>query len=228
MRKLFFLSFSILFTIYSCSKDESILEEEAARLNTTINKEQLDSNRTEVTDNGQLVSKDGTKKETSLSLGKTNKSSKSTLRINSSFDFGSPVDGFGDPNDGFGNPTDDPTDPDTDVDGNTPPPPPFLGCPEWIAPIASLDNQGEVIHIYYDPNLVSLDEINCIRKDFFERYCYLRMSRLQNEQDPYHDVWVYEYTLDCDWVGPSAGTSTKSAAQKAEEDPRTCVRSRCR
>lgn len=106
------------------------------------------------------------------------------------------------------------------------------GCKKWVAPVQQPQQIGEEIDIFYDSTLVSEKEINCIRRSFFEQFCNLRMSIEQDDLDPYHDIWVIVDNLnseECSFENPgSGGVAAKNAVQKAEEDPRVCVRNRCR
>jgi len=105
-----------------------------------------------------------------------------------------------------------------------------FGCENWVAPIHRVGEKGFSIDIYYDPLVVPINEINCVRQEFFQRWSSLRMSRIQDD-DPYHDVWMD--TAVCDPLdlecsnGGSAGSATPNATKDAERDRRTCVRKKC-
>jgi len=66
------------------------------------------------------------------------------------------------------------------------------GCNDFIAPFYYDAVDGpiqEVIDVYYESAIVDQDEINCIRKEFFNQFpnC-IRFGPINN--DPFHDVWV--------------------------------------
>ncbi|NAS32234.1 hypothetical protein GTQ40_14710 [Flavobacteriaceae bacterium R38] len=66
----------------------------------------------------------------------------------------------------------------------------YGNCPEFMAPFRDNPSQqtGQLLDVRYDPS-TPLDEINCIRKSFFEQFCYLRMFAY-DPGDPYHDIWI--------------------------------------
>jgi len=118
----------------------------------------------------------------------------------------------------------------------------YGNCPEFVAPFRDNPNQtGQLLEVFYDPS-TPLDEINCIRKSFFEdpRFCYLRMFAY-DPGDPYHDVWIeVDDLLGCDRpdikidnfprqneLPPTStdGTVADTAVEKeSDEDVRLCAR----
>ncbi len=97
------------------------------------------------------------------------------------------------------------------------------GCPSWTPPFVQPGETGLLLHVYYNPNLVPLDQINCVRQDYSQQFCNLRFVAA-NPGDPYHDIWTFVSDLNCS-IGPSAGKD--SAETATQTDPRVCARNPC-
>lgn len=87
-------------------------------------------------------------------------------------------------------------------------------CPDFEAPVASLSETSDFV-IRYN-STIPVNEINCIRKEYFERFPCLRMSAIQSS-DPYIDAWVVINNIACG--GPTAG-GTENVREAIEDDDR--------
>ena len=95
------------------------------------------------------------------------------------------------------------------------------GCDDWTAPWANIQlDDGKLLDVYYDSNEVSLDNINCVRKFFFEMYPNLRLVLIE-PGNPYHDIW---YIIS---DGTGTGGSASNVEQSLNDDPRSCARNPC-
>ncbi|MEL6811422.1 MAG: hypothetical protein AAFP76_08820 [Bacteroidota bacterium] len=102
--------------------------------------------------------------------------------------------------------------------------PSFTCDPSWEAPTVSNWPPIGLIQIYYsqDPNDYpgGVVDVECTRQEFFQNYCELRMTVLQDE-DPFHDTWKVVFEGICQ---PRPKDDVNTAANS---DPRVCVGSAC-
>lgn len=83
----------------------------------------------------------------------------------------------------------------------------------------------KIVNVYYDPGLVSLDDINCIRKEMTESFnvfsTFVAFDIVSlNDNNPYHDVWKvilinYPFPMSPD------GPSEQPVKDTIRNDPRT-------
>ena len=98
----------------------------------------------------------------------------------------------------------------------------FICYPNWIAPIFSPNEvtlPPEIIHITYTDE-IALEDIDCIRQEYFRTYGCLRMARLQ-PTNPRYDVWID--LLQCPKPTGSGTTGQTVPLATAPEDDRVCM-----
>ena len=97
---------------------------------------------------------------------------------------------------------------------------PDQGCGDFVAPFVfdpSFHIGYIVYNVYYDSTVISIDEINCIRKEYFEEFSCLRIEEgYLNPNTPYHDVWYFI----CDPTSGQGGSGPPRPENKASTDPR--------
>ncbi len=85
-------------------------------------------------------------------------------------------------------------------------------CSDFTPPRGTPQGNEENIIINYS-FLLTVTEIDCVRKEYFERFPLLRMTKVQYE-DPYRDSWLIK-----DFIGPTGiGNDTAQAVKQAIED----------
>ncbi|MEL6811425.1 MAG: hypothetical protein AAFP76_08835 [Bacteroidota bacterium] len=105
----------------------------------------------------------------------------------------------------------------------------FSFCGQWIPPVAPMGTSGTILQITYSSNPNDYPngvvDIECTRKEYFDRFCALRMTQLQN-QDPYKDTW--NLLDDPQSIDPACAPRPKDDVDVASQsDPRVCVGSDC-
>lgn len=95
----------------------------------------------------------------------------------------------------------------------------FQCDPDWEAPDAIPGDIGDIIHITYDQNL-TLEEVNCIRQEYFGQFECLRMALIQ-PSNPHYDVWLA--IRACGPPGSDGNNTVTSAKNEAENDPQVCA-----
>lgn len=104
---------------------------------------------------------------------------------------------------------------------------PFVCDLLWEPPIAPVGTPGNIIHVYWSDNPADwpngIIDVDCARQEYFEYFCGLFMTQLQNT-DPYRDTWLRNEELD------PIGCLTKSkdhVSTSSNDDPRVCTGSDC-
>jgi len=96
----------------------------------------------------------------------------------------------------------------------------FQCDPDWEAPISDSFSIGaSIIQIHYSSDL-TLEEIHCIRQEYFVSYPGLSMAILQSN-NPYHDTWVAR------GIRTGGVSVAQTVEDEADEDDRVCRGSTC-
>jgi len=102
---------------------------------------------------------------------------------------------------------------------------PDQGCGEITFPIYDPVIDGphfRLLDVYYNSNVVSINEINCIREEFFEDFPYLRIQEgYLNNSTPFHDVWLVPSFTNGGGPPFSVEGRKDSVKDKVRNDPRT-------
>jgi len=199
MKKISLSFLFFLFLLIGCSTDETVLNSTDSNLETNLSQD------IETIDEAAINNNSTTKplSQTSKDEKGVNSTSRSEIGQDSNPDLGG--------NDGNN---------DGDSDGNTNNIDP--SCNNWVAPAGSPNEDEYELIIYYNAFEISVDEINCIRQEYFTDFPYLKMAISQNTS-PFIDVWVDQKPpcFDTNEGCTSAGATQSPASKKAGNDNRT-------
>ncbi len=88
-------------------------------------------------------------------------------------------------------------------------------CSDFVATEANRLDRGQILRITYNTSL-SLDEISCVRKEYFQNFPLLRLFPLN-----YPSKTVYnEFWLVLDFIGPTQGSASQKVRMAIVEDER--------